>query len=65
MAEENQAAPGTTGTSTNELPEASFDPTPDTNLPLPGHTSFDRDAQTARVAADKGKRIRQRNQVKR
>lgn len=46
----------------HERPDARFDPTPDTNTPLPGHTaSYDRGAQNEQVAADKGKRARINN----
>jgi hypothetical protein len=48
----------------SERPDARFDPTPDTKVPLPGHTSFDNGAQTERVAANKGKRARTVNRVK-
>jgi hypothetical protein len=61
--QDEHAATGNTENGARALPEAGYDPTPDTNLPLPGHTSF-HGSQTARVAADKGKRIRRRHQVK-
>ncbi|MFZ1688289.1 MAG: hypothetical protein WAU70_12740 [Flavobacteriales bacterium] len=40
-----------------ERPAPTFDPTPDTNVPMRGHTAF-HGAQTARVAANKGNRAR-------
>lgn len=40
-----------------ERPMPTFDPTPDTNVPMRGHTSF-HGAQTARVAAHKADRAR-------
>ena len=40
-----------------ERPAPAFDPTPDTNVPMRGQTSF-HGAQTARVAANKGNRAR-------
>lgn len=40
-------------------PDATFDPTPDTHVPMPGQTaSYGRRAQTERAAAAKGKRAR-------
>lgn len=39
-------------------PGATFDPTPDTNVPPRGHTAFDRNTQTERVAANKASRAR-------
>ena len=39
-------------------PDATFDPTPDTNVPMRGHTSFPHNAQSERVAALKGQRAR-------
>jgi hypothetical protein len=61
--QDEYSATGNSESGARALPEAGYDPTPDTNLPLPGHTSF-HGSQTARVAADKGKRIRRRHQVK-
>lgn len=40
-----------------EYPTPAFDPTPDTNVPMRGQTSF-HGAQTARVAANKSNRAR-------
>ena len=40
------------------LPAAAFDPTPDTHVPLRGHTSFQHNAQSERAAALKGQRAR-------
>ncbi|MEO8067606.1 MAG: hypothetical protein ABI599_07940 [Flavobacteriales bacterium] len=45
-------APGT------QQPAAAFDPTPDTKVPLRGHTSFPHNVQSERVAAMKGNRAR-------
>jgi len=45
-------------------PDATFDPTPDTNVPLRGHTSFQHNAQSERVAALKGQRARMSNRRK-
>lgn len=42
----------------NALPQATFDPTPDTNVPPRGHTGPDRFAQTERVSAMRKTRAR-------
>lgn len=41
-----------------QRPDATYDPTPDTNVPLRGHTSFQHNAQSERAAAMKGQRAR-------
>ena len=47
-----------------QLPAATFDPTPDTNVPLRGQTSFQHNAQSERAAALKGQRARMGNRRK-
>jgi hypothetical protein len=45
-------------------PDATFDPTPDTNVPMRGQTSFQHNVQSERVAAQKGQRARMNNRRK-
>ncbi len=63
-AEEREGFSQHSDASINVRPEATFDPTPDTKVPPRGHTSFDRESQTERVAANKGKRARMGNHRK-
>jgi len=47
-----------------QRPDATYDPTPDTNVPMRGQTSFQHNAQSERAAALKGQRARIGNRRK-